>query len=323
MSNNVSVAVCPTNVSVSVIIPTWNSSGHLAATLHAVARLSEHFDALQIVIVDDFSSDASVAVAMCELSNIRYANVSYTLVELSRNVGQSSATAIGMMHSRCEFLVTLDDDLSYPTREIPNLIHALNDRLDFIMGAPICYPNSRLRGLASRIVRRLATKAFDTPHDFVFSSFVAYRNSFVKRVILEELPVENVGWMFRHTRRYANLPVSTDSGLRSQSNYEVRHLFRTAKPLMEPLALLAVRALRWMSAFVSIVAAVLSCAYLYSTIFGTGLLHGFPTIVILSLANLLIVGLALSIAINTRLELRRIRRSEVFKAQFRTLSKPK
>lgn len=295
------------------MIPTRDSSGHLASTLQTVVTELAYVSWLQIVVVDDASSDETARIAKQSLDN--FPEVSYVIVELAKNLGQSPTTAIGMSHSLGDIVVTLDDDLSYPPSEISKLVEALSQDLDFVVGAPSTYANSRARGLASRVIRWLGVLAFETPKDFRFSSFVAYQRDFLVRIDLPSCRVDEVGWMFHFTQKYTNVTFETSAGLRSKSNYGIRKLLRTAKPLAHPLIELMSRFLRWVSLLLALAAAMLAATYVLRSVIGEGLLPGFPTVAVILLMNLAIAGIALSISISMLTEIRHQRRSSIFQVQ--------
>ena len=297
----------------SVVIPTRDSSGHISKTLQTVVAQLTYVSWLQIVVVDDASTDKTARIAKQTLDNLP--EVSYVIIELAKNLGQSSTTAIGLSHSLGDIVVTLDDDLSYPPNEISKLVEALSQDLDFVVGAPSAYANSRARGFASRVIRWLGVRAFETPKDFRFSSFAAYHRDFLLRIDLPSCQVDEIGWMFRCTQRYANTTFETTAGLRSESNYGIRRLLKTAKPLAHPIIQLLSRLVRRVSLLLALAAAMLAAAYVLRSTFGEGLLPGFPTVAVILLVNLSLAGIALSISISILTELRRQRRPSIFQTQ--------
>lgn len=274
-----------------------------------MATLKGLYSSLQIVVVDDSSDDETLQTVRLTLN--QFPGISHTVVELARNVGQSAATAIGLSHAQGDAVVTLDDDLQYGVDEIPKLINALTDDVDFAVGAPSKYPNSRLRLLASRIVRWLGNRAFETPRKFVFSPFVCFQRQFLTRVDLQSQPVEQIGWMFLHTKRYINVPISTSVGLRAPSNYRLPHLWRMARPTFKPLIEVVTRLSRWVAAIVAILGILLAIRYLYLAVFGD-LLPGFPTVAVLLLFNIAFSSLSFSLVLSTRSQLSTISRVRPF-----------
>lgn len=295
--------------SISIVIPTYNSTGHIRETLQSVATLTESFSLLQVVIVDDGSSDDTFDAL--QKAFLELPSVAYTAVELAKNVGQSAATAIGLAYADGELVVSLDDDLSYPVQEIPKLVDALVENLDFVVGAPSSYVNSLPRRFASRLVRWLGNKAFQTPPRFIFSSFVCYRKSFVARLELPSQPVERIGWMFSLSARYVNVPIDTAAGLRKPSNYSFIDLLRTARPVLLPLTLVLSRALRWVAVLIILIGLLLSARYLYLAVSGK-LLPGFATTAVLLLFNIAISSMTFSHLLATRNQIVAAQHNRVF-----------
>ena len=83
---------------VSIIIPTFNRAGFLAATLDSV--LSQDYPAKELVVVDDGSTDDTAEV--CARHPVRYLR--------QENRGGSAARNAGAQNSAGELFVFLDDD---------------------------------------------------------------------------------------------------------------------------------------------------------------------------------------------------------------------
>jgi glycosyltransferase involved in cell wall biosynthesis len=99
--------MCPL---VSVIIPVFNGERFLANTLSSVQN--QTYNNIQIIIVNDGSSDATVEIAaQYALSDPRFQVVSQL------NEGVASARNFGLRHSSGEYVAFLDaDDLWNPTK---------------------------------------------------------------------------------------------------------------------------------------------------------------------------------------------------------------
>jgi len=302
------------NTRISIVIPTRNSAAHIHETIQSVASLSRQCEWLQIVIIDDGSQDTTLTAAQTALAE--FPSVSHTVIELAKNVGQSAATSIGFSHARGDIVVSLDDDLQYPVEEIPKLIDALTDDLDFVVGAPQTYANSGIRRIASRFVRWLGNRVFGTPQGFIFSSFVACQIHFLARLDLRTQPIDRIGWMYAHTKRYRNVTVTMTAGLRAPSNYRLIDLFHVAKPVLAPIVVAVSRMSRWFAASVAAVGLVLSMRYLYLSVFDQ-LLPGFPTVVVLLLLNIALSAITFSLVLSVRARSIESRQTQVFLAERR------
>jgi glycosyltransferase involved in cell wall biosynthesis len=87
---------------VSVVVPAFNSSRTLAQALDSV--LIQDYDPLEIIVVDDASSDQTADVAAA------YSDRGVRLVRLSQNGGASRARNVGLHAVRGEYVAFLDAD---------------------------------------------------------------------------------------------------------------------------------------------------------------------------------------------------------------------
>lgn len=300
-----------------MVIPTYRSSRHISTTLVLVARECTTLGSTEIVVVDDGSNDGSFDVALGTLRALE--GISFVAIELAKNVGQTPATAVGLSQASGHVVVTMDDDLSFPPSYIASLINDLTEEVDFVVGAPTIYANSASRKVASRLARWIAVHTFETPPNFVFSSLVAYRSEFLRRVDIHSRRVDEIGWMFHYTARYKNTPIRMQQSLRDTSNYDVRALLRTAKPFAEFIVRLASRAIKWVSLALAIVALLLAAGVSIRAISGFEFLPGFPSIAVSIMFNIAISSLMLASSVSILSELRERRRSSVFQLQRRVL----
>lgn len=298
-----------------MVIPTWNSSTYLDQTLRTVVSALAEVKSLQVVVVDDGSDDETFLVAEEALRGLP--QVSYVIVQLAKNLGQSAATAVGLSHAVGDAIVTLDDDLSLAPDQAFQLLSSLSESVDFVVGAPHRYQNSATRRFFSEIARRLAVRAYGVPRDFVLTSFMAYQRGFLSRLDLPSLRVDEIGWMFQFTTRYLNSPVKSTIGVRRATTYDVRTLFKTAKPLIVPVLKLISTISRWVSAFLAVIAALLALMYLYRALAIGGLQPGFPTSVILLLLNSAMTSILISLQLSLIIAIRNLRKPNVFMMQRR------
>lgn len=87
---------------VSVVIPAYNSATTLLRALDSVAAQTR--PALETIVVDDASSDATLAVAQS------YTNLAITIVRLEKNVGAAAARNRGVSQASGELIAFLDAD---------------------------------------------------------------------------------------------------------------------------------------------------------------------------------------------------------------------
>ena len=162
----------PVQVSVSVIIPVYNSSAilpRLAEELKPVlSACSENYE---VILVNDSSSDRSWEV-IGELSR-QYPWVRG--VDLMLNVGQHNALLCGIRAANFDVIVTMDDDLQNPPSEIPKLLEKLKEGFDVIYGVPEKEQHGLWRNLASHITKLVLQRAMGAEIAQNISAFRAFR----------------------------------------------------------------------------------------------------------------------------------------------------
>jgi glycosyltransferase involved in cell wall biosynthesis len=107
---------------VSVVIPAKNEALNLPYVLDGLDR-----DLHEVILVDGYSTDDTVAVALQLRPNI-------TVIGQTRK-GKGNALACGLAKATGDFIVMLDADGSTDPAEIPHFIDALKDGADFATGS--------------------------------------------------------------------------------------------------------------------------------------------------------------------------------------------
>lgn len=117
----------------SVVIPAFNRSDLLAATLRSV--LAQSFDDYEVIVVDDASTDNTLEVAR---------SFGPRVTALSQpNAGPGVARNLGLAHARGEYIAFLDsDDLWFPwTLETLRHFISAHNRPSIISGRPVMFTN--------------------------------------------------------------------------------------------------------------------------------------------------------------------------------------
>lgn len=140
----------------SIVSPVYKAAPLLPELVRrikaSVAPLGKPFE---IILVDDFSPDDSWAV----LNELRRAEPTLRILQLSRNFGQHHAISAGLERARGEWIVVMDCDLQDRPEEIPNLHRAAAEG-DFDM--VLAFRKNRQDSLRKRL------------SSFVFYRFLSY-----------------------------------------------------------------------------------------------------------------------------------------------------
>lgn len=113
----------------SVVIPVYNEEGSLAEVVRKLLLLPQ---LLEIVIVDDCSSDRSAEVAQ----SLSHGDARVRLIRQQRNMGKTAALRSGFAVTRGEIVIIQDADLEYDPEEIPLVIEPiLEGRAHVVFGS--------------------------------------------------------------------------------------------------------------------------------------------------------------------------------------------
>ncbi|HZB32953.1 MAG TPA: glycosyltransferase [Streptosporangiaceae bacterium] len=99
---------------VSVIVPNYNYARTLGMCLSALAR--QHYPHLEVIVVDDRSTDDSVAIARRHGARVFVTDT---------NVGCAGARNLGVRHARGEVLFFLDSDVALAADAVGNAVRGL------------------------------------------------------------------------------------------------------------------------------------------------------------------------------------------------------
>lgn len=215
----------------SVVIPCYRSEGSIGALVERLRPvLGAHAPAWEIILVDDASPDGTGRVAR-ELAGASAGEV--RAISLMRNYGQHAALLCGIRAARFDVVVTTDDDLQHPPEELPRLLAALTDDVDVVYGAPEKEPHGVLRGLASRVTKRVLmgsmgartaakVSAWRVFRTHLRDAFEQFRGAFVSIDVL-------LTW---GTSRFTHVTVRHDARTIGTSTYTFRKLVTHAINMM-------------------------------------------------------------------------------------------
>lgn len=180
----------------SVVIPAYNESARLGATLSRVLAYvhSEGWDA-EVIVVNDGSSDNTAEI----IRGFAAADPIVQLVDNPGNRGKGYSVRNGMLHAKGKFVLFTDADLSSPIEEAPKLLHALFAGADIAIGSRWLRAETQtqrqplIRQIFGRIFNLLLRLTLGLTFKDTQCGFKAFRQSAV-RAIFPHQKIERWGF---------------------------------------------------------------------------------------------------------------------------------
>lgn len=172
----------------SIVIPCYREAMTLDDLVERVLSAPREGLALDLVIVDDASPDASYDIA-CALA-VRHPEV--RVIRHDRNRGKGAALRSGFAESKGDIVIIQDADLEYDPNEYPKLLRPILDgRADVVYG-------SRFRGgdvvrvlyfwhsLGNQFLTLLSNMVTDLNLTDMETCYKAFRKDILERIVLCE-----------------------------------------------------------------------------------------------------------------------------------------
>jgi dolichyl-phosphate beta-glucosyltransferase len=180
----------------SIILPAYNEQARIAATLDKIlAHASEHRWNVEVIVVNDGSSDGTAAI-------VREYAAKHTVLQLLENPanrGKGYSVRNGILHARGDILLFSDADLSSPIEEADKLFGAIADGADIAIGSRWVDPRMQIRKqpLHRRIFGRIFNLALRTILGLHFKDTQCGFKAFTRRSALALFPLQKIDrWGF-------------------------------------------------------------------------------------------------------------------------------
>jgi glycosyltransferase involved in cell wall biosynthesis len=202
----------PTPLKLIIQIPCYNEAATLPGTLGDLPRAIPGFDSIEVLVVDDGSTDQTAEVAR--------AHGAHHVVRLPQNRGLARAFATGLdaaLRLGADVVVNTDADNQYRGADIPALVRPiLEGRAEMVVGdrqvmkvADFSWTKRRLQRLGSWVVRR----ASDTDIPDATSGFRALSREAALRLFVHDdytYTLETLIQAGRARLPLAHVPITTN-----------------------------------------------------------------------------------------------------------------
>jgi dolichol-phosphate mannosyltransferase len=139
----------------SIVIPARNEAKNIVALIDGIDHALSSFAPFEIIVVDDGSTDNSLAV----LAEKRRSMPHLRVVRHDRSGGQSAAVHTGVLAAQAAIICTLDGDGQNPPEELPRLVATFladtTGRIGLVAGQRVGRKDSLSKKLASGLANGL------------------------------------------------------------------------------------------------------------------------------------------------------------------------
>lgn len=260
-------------VSISIVIPVYNSEGSLAELVRQLQSLLPSItETFEIILVNDGSRDRSWQV-ISELVQIYPGVRGFNMM---RNYGQHNALLCGIRAAQHEVIVTMDDDLQHPPTEIPKLLAKLAEGDDVVYGVPGVLPHSWWRNLFSKFTKRAMANAMGIRNIRDISAFRAFRTDLRQAFVNYQSPNLLLDVLLSWgTTRFGAVEVNHRPREIGKSNYNFIKLFNQAMLIFTGFSTTPLRLASFVG-FAFTIFGMLVFMYVLALYFLRGSLPGFP-----------------------------------------------
>jgi glycosyltransferase involved in cell wall biosynthesis len=177
-------------MNLSIIIPLYNEAGSISSVIDEIQALilPEFVKSMEIIVVDDCSTDASYAIVSSLI--VKYSNL--ILLKQSSNLGKGASVRFGIVHSKGDVFLIQDADTELSPRDIPSMLIAMNTLdVEFVNGSRylpgICRPlYSYKRYLANKFFTFLTSIAINVKLTDMACGYKIIHKNLYKKLKLKE-----------------------------------------------------------------------------------------------------------------------------------------
>lgn len=171
----------PAITSVSAFFPCYNDERSIARMVHDVrAGLAELVDEFEIIVIDDGSTDGSLAVLHALVDEVPELRV----VAHPSNRGYGGALQSGFCAATKQWVFYTDGDAQYDATEVSRCVAAARDDVDIVQGFKIGRGDTWYRRLIGRAYHHTVKLLFGLPIRDTDCDFRLIRSSMMDRIRL-------------------------------------------------------------------------------------------------------------------------------------------
>jgi glycosyltransferase involved in cell wall biosynthesis len=207
---------------VSIVIPVYNAEKTIESLCNTLIQLYGAQTNLEIVLVNDCSSDSTDII--CQRLHSSHREV-ITYLRLSRNFGEHNAVMAGLNHATGDLCVIMDDDFQNPPEEIQHLLQEMAKGYDVVYTQYPAKQDHLFRNIGSKINDMMANLILKKPARLYLSSFKIMNRFLVNEIIKYSGPDPYIdAIILRSTSNIGTVTVRHAQRLYGRSGYTIKKL---------------------------------------------------------------------------------------------------
>ncbi len=209
-------------IALSIVIPVYNGAMTIESLCNTLIGLYSRDYDLEIVLVNDYSSDSSDLV--CRRLHEQYGQI-VTYIKLARNFGEHNAIMAGLNNVTGAYCVIMDDDFQNPPEEVGRMVDEILKGYDVVYTDYSVKNDSAFRNFGSMVNDRMANIVLHKPAGLYLSSFKVINRFLVDEIIKYTGPDPYIdAIILRSTANIGRLEVRHDQRRHGRSGYTLGKL---------------------------------------------------------------------------------------------------
>lgn len=209
----------------SIVIPAYKSSMSLEILAQQLSELAQkHEYKFEMIFVNDSPFFRETCTALKKIEQLYQAKI----LTLRKNQGQHLALLTGISVATGDFIITMDDDLQHPVKEIPLLIEAIKkEQVDAVFAIPAYKDRNHtfFRTFSSYLLSKIDTFFLKKPKGLVKSAFRIMTKDIANVIVANFNAMPSVSSLIINTtHNIINVKVDHHERAYGESNYNLRKL---------------------------------------------------------------------------------------------------
>ncbi len=174
---------------VTIIVPIFNEENTIIEILNRISSEDIKDPNLEIIVVDDCSTDASVELLK------QNSNLYNNLIELKKNLGKGGAVREGLKEANGSYVLFQDGDLEYSPSDYKKIFKMLKEfNADVVIGSRFLSPEYTsihyyFHKLGNRFITFLFNLLYNTTFTDIYSCYLCFR-----RDLIDPVKLKSNGW---------------------------------------------------------------------------------------------------------------------------------